>query len=194
MRIEASNICTAMYDNAIGSKVIDRLAFMSELNAAVLAHDPTKDRVLGQHFITLPTEVCSFVSAGVGKPTENPDDYVLRSYRGKVSAFLKRGLAYKVEGCAVVVYTRDAYFADPDVTTEEAARISALEIWEYKEPITHILVAVLASGPTPQLTPYRFTANLAGGNREAQVWTADEIRAKAVAIMDYDRECVTVAD
>jgi hypothetical protein len=61
--------------------------------------------------------------------------------------------------------------------------------------ITHVLVAVLAfAGPQSQLSPHRFAANLAGGNHEAQAWTADEIRAKAKDIMAYDNEWVTVAD
>jgi len=36
--------------------------------------------------------------------------------------------------------------------------------------------------------------DLAGGNKEALVWTADEIRAKATEIRAYDEEWAVVAD
>jgi hypothetical protein len=120
--------------------------------------------------------------------------YTLRLYRGRVSAFLKRKHAAATESLHCVVYTRQAYFDDPDITPEEMARIVAVDLLNGR-PVTHVLVAVLASaGPQSQLGPYRFTANLAGGNHEAQVWTADEIRAKARAIMAYDQAWQTVAD
>jgi hypothetical protein len=56
-------------------------------------------------------------------------------------------------------------------------------------------VAVLAAaGRESPLSPYRFAWNLAGGNHEAETWTADEIRAKAKEIMAYDGKWSTVAD
>lgn len=50
------------------------------------------------------------------------------------------------------------------------------------------------AGPKAPLTPHRLVANLAGGNRAALVWTADEIRAEAMASNEYDREWCVVAD
>jgi len=84
------------------------------------------------------------------------------------------------------VYTRDAYVADPDITPED---IQALG------DSTHVIIAVLASsGPSAPLTPHRFVHNLAGGNNEALLWTADEIRAKAKEILSYANEYSVVAD
>lgn len=182
-----SNICSAFEPTGvIGSKVIDHAGFSRVLQTAVDAHDFTQGRVPGQGFIPLPAAL-PFVSAGVGHPTENPGDYVMRLYRGRVTIFLRREHAAAVESCAAVVYTKLAYLSDPDVTSEEAARIT--------DPVTHVLVAVLASaGPRSELGPYRFAANLAGGNHEAQRWTADEIRAKAKAVVEYDDQWTTVAD
>lgn len=189
MRIALSNICTAFQAaGVIGSKVLDGVEFFRILEHAVAAHDFSQDRIPGQGFIQLPT-TGSLVSAGVGRRREDPQDYVLREYRGRVAAFLKREFAAETQSCAVVVYTKDAYLNDPDITPEETRRIELLD-----PPVTHLLVTVLASAGPSQLSPHRFTANLAGGNHEAQAWTADEIRAKAKAIMEYDDEWVTVAD
>lgn len=193
--IATSDICTALQgQGVIGSKVTDEYQFMVELHNAVADHDFSADRVPGQGFIHLPKGI-PFVSAGVGKPVPDTESYTLRLYRGKVQAFLKRGHAAPVENLHCVVYTLDAYVRDPDVTPEEVVRLVKQLDDEEGPEATHVLVAVLASaGPQSQLGTYRFTANLAGGNREAQLWTADEIRAKAREIMDYDQAWQTVAD
>jgi len=203
-QIVPSNICSAFGTHSvIGSKVINHAEFNRMLLAAVAAHDFSADRIPGQAFILIP-EAIPFVSAGAGRPTTDPSNYVLREYRGKVSAFLKREFAAPVEGCAAVVYTKKAYLDDPDITPEEAQRIDSFGYMNplgFPDPaywvctVTHVLVTVLAfAGPQSQLSPHRFTANLAGGNHEAQVWTADEIRAKAKDIMGYDNSWTTVAD
>lgn len=193
-----SNVCSAFgFTRVVGSKVTGPDSFSRVLISAIEAHDFSKDRIPGQGFLQIPDAV-PFVSAGVGVPTSNPDHYVLREHRGKVGAYLKREYAAPVEGCAAVVYTLAAYLADPDITQEETARVVAFSLRNSDGGSTEnvfVMVAVLAfAGPQSQLSPYRFTANLAGGNKEAQVWTADEIRAKAVAIMEYDNAWVTVAD
>lgn len=191
MRIIPSNICTALEPDTIGSKVADAVGFMQALAAAVSLHDFNADRVPGQAVIAVPAGV-SYVSCGVGQPVHEPDAYVLKLYRGKVSAFLKREHAAPVESLACVVYTKAAYLRDPDVSKEELARI---EVENVGWPVTHVLVAVLASaGPQSQLSPQRFVHNLAGGNREAQLWSADEIRAKARDVVEYAEHWEVVAD
>ena len=103
---------------------------------------------------------------------------------------LKREFAAPVEGCAAVVYSLAAYLADPDLEgeTEEIKRITDLNP-------AYVIVAVLAfAGPKAALSPYRLTANLAGGNLEAQVWDADKIRQVAKDSKSYDDAWATVAD
>lgn len=191
----AADICTAFEDDCIGSKVTDEDTFDLFLNKAILNHDTTKDRVPGQHFIVLPDAVSQAVSCGVGLNSDDPDNYVLREHRGRVSSYLKRRYACPTTGVSVVVYTVAAYLGDPDVTAEETARIKLIDDEYPGEPVTHVIVAVLAhGGPAPQLSPYRFVHNLAGGNLEAFVWSADEIRAKAVDIKAYDDMYSVVAD
>jgi len=187
MFITPSDICSALNENTIGSKVIDQPEFAVVMARAVAAYDFSQARIPGQGFIMIP-EAVPFVSAGVGPRSKNPNDYVLREHRGIVSAYLKREFAAQVSGCAIVIYTKDAYLRDPDVTSAEAERINT-------NGATHVLVAVLAfAGPDSPLPPYRLVWNLAGGNREAATWTADEIRSKAKAAIDYDNAWVTVAD
>ena len=189
MKIELSNIVTAFQTSeVIGSKVTNEEGFMRALLKVVEAHDFAGERIPGQGFVHLGDAVNDFVSAGVGKRQEDPDCYHVQTHRDRCSIYLKRGYAEPVTGCACVVYTMEAYVKDPEV---DEAEVSALE----KAGATHVLVAVLAfAGPQSELSPLRFSANLAGGNREALAWTADEIRAKAKAVMDYDSDWCPVAD
>jgi hypothetical protein len=184
MKIALADIVTAFDDFTIGSKVTDRDGFFDALTKAIEAHDFSTDRIPGQAFIVCPDAI-PFVSAGDGKRTDNPEDYIPALHRGQVGLYLKREKAGEVQFCAAVVYTKEAYLKDPDVTHEEAERIGDAD---------YVLVAVIASsGPESPLSPYRFVHNLAGGNREAQVWTGDEIRDRAKDILAHANEWATVA-
>ena len=188
MKIEKSNIVTAFDKKTIGTKVVNPSEFEGFLAEAVRQHDPSKDRVPGQHFLPMPTESFSTVSAGVGVRTGNLGDYILREYRGQVDIYLRREFAPPVESLAVIVYTAEAYLADPDASPDEADRIR-------HSGASHVLVAVLASaGPRAPLSPKRFVHNLAGGNREAMAWNADEIRAKAIESEAYHDQWCVVSD
>jgi len=187
-RVERSDIVSAFETQTIGTKVVDEAGFMNFLQNCVKNHDSSKDRQLGQHFIPMPAEAFKTVSAGVGTRTENPEDYVLRLYRGRVETYLKREKAAIVENLAAIVYTAEAYLSDPDVKGEEVERIQ-------NSGATHVLVAILASaGPRSPLSPYRLVHNLAGGNKEAQQWTENEIRSMAEESKKYHDEWATVAD
>ncbi len=182
---------TALSDKAVGSRVVDKMRFLDILAKAICRHDGSQDRVSGQHTIVLPPEVLPFVSSGVGRRTDNPDDYVLRVYRGQVGPYLKRDFALPVENCVVTVYTREAYLIDPEVAGDG---IEKRYIAEHPEA-THILVSVRASaGPETPLTPHRLVSNLGGGNNEALEWSADEIRGIARQSKDYWNQWALVAD
>lgn len=183
-----SNICKALDAAPVGSRVIDAAGFSDALIAAIDAHDFAAERVPGQAFLPLPDAVGS-VSAGEGQRTTDPADYVAVEHRAKVELYLRRECAAECTFCAAVVYTAAAYLADPDVQNEpdEAARVKATGA-------PYVLVAVIASAaPKGPLTPDRFVANLAGGNKEAQLWSADEIRAKAKEVEAHWSEWCVVA-
>lgn len=185
MKIEVSDICSAFGNRVIGTKVTDKDKFLEVAEKAIQEHDFTKDRVPGQGFILVP-EALPFISAGVGRKRSRTDAYVCRKHRGVVSAYLRREFAETATGCALVVYTLKAYLKDPDVTPAEATRVAGSDF---------VLVAVLGfAGPESPLPPYRLVWNLAGGNREALEWSADEIRARAKKAIEYDSEWATVAD
>jgi hypothetical protein len=166
-----TDCCQAFSEGiVVGSKVINRADFLSHVHHGVKAHDFTKDRVPGQGFIVLPKTVFEHVSAGDGEHTHDPGHYTVAVHRGRADAYLIRERAGAVTFCAVVVYTKAAYLADPEVDGE------------LPDEIKHVVVAVLASsGPESPLPLYTLVNNLAGGNKEALDWTADEIRAKASA-------------
>lgn len=183
-KLVCASIVTAFDTYVVGSKVTSKGEFLRVAVQAIEAHDFTTDRVPGQGFLVVPDAI-PFVSAGDGFRTEDPSDYVPVLHRGEVQLCLRRVKAGPVRSVALIVYTREAYLADPEVDTEERERVALA---------THVLVAVLASsGPNGPLTPGRLVANLAGGNNEALAWTADEIRATAAASNNYWTRYAVVA-
>lgn len=186
-KFHVSNVCSAFTPAPVGTKVTDAGAFTAALALAVAAHDPAGDRTPGQHFVMLPGDALATVSAGVARRADVPEDgYVVRVHRGRADCYAARPYAARATGLAAVVYTRDAYAADPQVTAEEVAGIPG--------DVTHVIVAVLAfAGPKAPLSPHRFVANLAGGNRDAATYSADEMRAMAREVIAYDDEWIVVA-
>lgn len=185
----AANIVTALNEEAIGTRIKNVRRFFEVAEAAVAGFDFAAQRVPGQGFIMCP-DLAPALSAGVGKRSDNPEHYVCRVHRGRVDAYLRREYAAPCEGAALVVYTRAAYLADPDVQKDgaEKARIEASEA-------THVLVAVLGfAGPKAPLSPYRLVHNIGGGNREAATWTVEEIVGQAKDSLAYDNEWAVVAD
>ena len=184
-----SSICSAFTDNTIGSRVLGSGDFKANLSTALDTYDVSKDRVPGQHFIEFPNTVgcLSLVSAGVGKiKGRTADDYVVREHRGECAAYLKREFAEPVTGVACVLYTLEAYKSDPEVDMSKES---------FGDDVSHVIVAVLAyAGPKSPLSSKRFVSNLAGGNKEALTWDADEIRTKAEEINNYHSEWTVVAD
>ena len=197
--LTCSNIVTAFDEKCIGTRVLKEHAqdFMMALALQVKTHSQdvyngfSRDRVPGQMYLPMPNEMLPMVSSGVGRRTQVETDYVARFYRGKVNLYLSRDHAPdKTEHLACVVYTRDAYLRDPDVFIDgyEQDRIRATYA-------THVIVAILGSiGRLAPYPPGTFIHNLAGGNREALLWDAGEIRARARDIEKYWNEYATVAD
>lgn len=164
MKFGFSDVLKCFEPTTIGTKVLDQTKFMEVLEAAVKAYDPKTDKQEGQHFVELPSSALELISAGVGQHTGNPDDYLVRVWRGEMGHYLKREHAAKCSGCAVIVYTRAAYQADPEV--DKTRFLAACPT----EDITHVVVAVLGfAGPNPTVSPFRFTANLAGSNNEYDI-------------------------
>ena len=127
MKIWNSDIVTAFKSGGvIGSKVEDHACFLDVLSKAVADYDFTQGKVPGQGFVHLGGRVNSFVSAGVGKRVDDPSAYVVRTHRGRCTAYLKRVYAEAVTGCACVVYTMEAYKSDPEVSANEVALLEEL--------------------------------------------------------------------
>jgi len=184
MKIALSNILTAFSAITVGSKVLHPEAFIAALLDALEHHDTSKDRTPGQHFVVCPRSMFELVSGGVGPASSNPDDYVLREWRGDVMAFLHREKASPVNFLACVVYTREAYLNDPEVTGTEREKIGGA---------THVLVAVLAGDAGP-VQPGRLVYNLAGANHDFDAMSGDEIRKLAKESSEYWSTHNVVAD
>jgi len=182
--LSISKVCTAFMDGSVGTKVLDGDAILSALDVAIPAHDFTKDKVPGQGFLKLP-DLFDAVRCGVGLRTTNPDDFHAKEHRGRVNLYLKPHLAAPCEGLAAIVYTLDAYLADPQVDEEENRALIVMKT-------THVLVALLAfAGPEAPVDEVRFVSNLAGGNKETEDWTIEKAKNEAGKVKEYhDRWCV----
>lgn len=184
---------TAFDAKTVGSKVVDSVGFLNALSVAVESFDfnaETNEHVTttGQGGIPL-NDALACVSAGVGPKCNVLSRYVLREWRGEIKPYLLRDFAALVDNLIVIVYTVEAYLADPQVDTSERTEIEA-------GGATHVIVAVLANaGPKPPAySPGRLVANLAGGNNDALAWDADTIRAHAVQAAIYAETWSVVAD
>ena len=182
-----SSICSAFGNNVIGTRVMNQGDFLAVVDEALQSHDTSGDRVEGQHFVQLPEAAVSMVSAGVGLVKDQPvEHFVVREHRGEVNCYLHRAHAADADGVAAIVYTLDAYKADPEVDMSKE---------DFDGDVSHVIVAVLAfAGPQSPLTTHRFVSNLAGGNKEALEWDANEIRSRAEVINSYWSEWRVVAD
>ena len=166
-----------------GSKIIDPEGFCQSLIRAIASHDVSSDAVKGQSVLTL--DAPETVSCGIGLATPNPEDYVLRAHRGRVNSYLKREHALPTESLRVVLYTRDAYMADPEFTGPI----------NWQPNVDFVVVAVLASsGPLSPRSAYRLVHCLAGGNNEADTWALEDIRAMAREIIAYEDRYSLVSD
>jgi len=174
---------TAFSSITVGSKVIHPEAFIAALLDALEHHDSSKDRTPGQHFVVCPSSMFELVASGVGLSSSNPDDYVLREWRGEVQAFLRREKATPITFLACVVYTREAFLADSQVEEGEKDLGDA----------THVLVAVLAGDSGP-VQPGRLVHNLAGGNHDYDIVTVEEIKKLARESSAYWSTHSVVAD
>lgn len=190
-----ASTCTAVQDAAIGSRLLPqhRIEFIGEVISAIKLDDAIGGPdAIGQYLIRLHPATTRMVLSGLGKRSVDPDDYVLRSHRGYVSAFLKREHAAPTLAVDVVVYTREAYLKDPDVQQDER------ELHRVQHSsATHILVGVLAHGASEsELSPFRFVHNLAGGNNAylPENLTVEDIVAEAQSVMRHASEWSVVAD
>ena len=98
----------------------------------------------------------SFLSGGIAVSSNDPDHYIVYSYRGQVQLFMKREHALPVKGCEVIVYTREAFLSDPEVGDDAIEKIG---------DATHVVVAVLGNSGEPSgVSPDRLVSNMAGGS------------------------------
>jgi len=183
-KISFSPVCSANRLSPVGSKVVDHMGFLRALKESIEAFDWSTAAVPGQALIDVP-EAINCVSSGVGHQSNLTERYTLREHRGKVSAYLKREYALPVTSCKVVVYSLEAYLADPQVTSERALTVLHSNAYPLAESgQLYVVVAVLAgASDEPARSPYRFVDCLAGGNNEADTWTLEDIREMAKEII-----------
>jgi hypothetical protein len=188
MKFAVDKDVAAFSDGGIGSRVLDPDSLLDVLATAVAQHDTSNDRTKGQHFVVLSSETYSYVSAGEGLRVPCPEEYVVREHRGLCKEYLKREHALPVRSLAVVVYTREAYCADPDVMADPS-RVEGLP------ECTHVIVSVLAGSDNGSVVSAdRFVANFAGGNKDYDAMSLGELRALAAEVKAHNKKFCVVAD
>ena len=143
----------------------------------------------GQGFVSLPEEAWDCVLPGVARRTTNPEDYKNALHRGKVGQFLDRTKVElpALDGVAAIVYTREAFLADPQTSDEEKQAF-------IEAGYTHCWVTTLAfAGPKPPVTSWRFVVNLAGGNVSYEEMSKEDLVEMAQFIEAYESEWAVVA-
>ncbi len=184
IKLGHSGIFTGFEPTGVGTRITDPAHVLAAIESRLST---------GDHLVSAPGQFEIPLSAtgllgGIGRRTQNQDDYVVRTWRGRVDMFLKREFAVPVAHAKAIVYTIDAYEADPQVSALESQVLR-------DQSVTHVIVAILAfAGPPAKLSPLRFVMNLAHGNNEALLWSRDEIVERAKAVERYDAEWCVVAD
>ncbi|MHA2068884.1 MAG: hypothetical protein ACXABY_31360 [Candidatus Thorarchaeota archaeon] len=179
VRLTVANICSAFDVLTIGSKFRSP-AIYAGVCKAIARHSFPEN---GQDVIEAPELISMVRSGDAPVPKEQEEEhFVLRLYRGRVSRYLHASFAEKVEvkSCRLVVQTKEAYLKDPDCCGDKEAGIPR-DQEEFDRindmDCTHVLVALLASGRPVESTvsPYRFVANLSGGNNDYLGYTKEEL-------------------
>jgi hypothetical protein len=189
MNIGISNIVTAFDEKTIGSKVINSYEFIMDLSNSIREF---QELFLNNGQALIPLKNPDNVSCGIALRSGIPlEGFHAKLYRDEVSLYAKRNYALKADHISAVVYTIQAYKADPQVSLEEVKELE-------EKQVDYVLVAVLASvGPKPPMGSGRFVRNLAGGNnryKSENGYTLEQAITEAQEIVSYEQRYITVAD
>lgn len=188
MKITVSNICSAFNEKTVGSKVVSRTYFMACLKEAI------ENAKFDNGVCVVPCDDATVAcTSGVAKRSTVPfNGYIGREHRGEVILCAMRVYASETKSVSVVVYEKDRYVKESQVSKDEADRVEA-------SGADYVIIAVIASageGPSP-LTSHRFVRNLAGGNKDfapENGYTLEKAIEKAKEITAYEQEWIVVAD
>ena len=196
LNVIASSLLLAQSgNNVVGTKVLDLPAVIQQVRGLIADKMLREDGHAAGQYTLHPADggtatfdhAVSLVSCGDGKHTGMAEDYVVRSHRGQVGSYLFRGFAERATNIMYVVYSGEAYRADPDVQKDDVELARA-------KNADYVIVTVIASAAPAVMPVATFLRNLAGGNNAAKAWDGDEIRRRAVEVADHAKTWATVAD
>ncbi|KKW28677.1 MAG: hypothetical protein UY72_C0064G0005 [Candidatus Uhrbacteria bacterium GW2011_GWD2_52_7] len=123
----------------VGYKIPDLEAFIAAVKDAFV--NPDLNEVTPGEFVISKPEISRLVKPGIGKRSNNPEDYVLRNHRGKVGAFLKREFAIPYADYNVIIWTLPRFSKE---STESPSDFEDLTKF-MKSGCTHALVGAKAA-------------------------------------------------
>lgn len=187
IKLGISGVCKAFDDACVGTRVVStQRDFVKCAIADALASFNMPAN--GQSFIPLMGGICEAVYSGDDtRDGLTAKSIVVKEWRGELMMFARRR-ALPATFVAAIVYTREAYFADPEVDEAERVRLG---------DATHVLVALLGiRGPKPGLSSMRFVRNLAGGNVSFAPGqrSYEDFVTMVKEIVAYETSWITVAD
>ena len=155
-RIYVSDNIKAFEDKCIGPKVLDKFSFFNEVYDASTKFQwgSPKKKSYGEAFLILGEYASKNVLSGFGKRTQDINDYILRSHKNRVEAFLKREKAEAHHGVVVCVTDRQKK-KEAEGNTEQAAAPPFLEF-----EITDIITL---AGPSVILSEKDFVKDIVDG-------------------------------
>lgn len=185
------------YDGVIGAKVLNP----SDFKAIVAARVPgflenTKPDEDGEWSIDLKADVLPLLSSGMGRRSNDLEDYVVRKFRGRVGLYLKREFAMAPRRCEVGVVTKETYVTEHRYHMQQDGLTDA-EL----ENVTHVVVSVrIFAGPDTARTPtkpHSFIAKLSnavGKPDKQDALSVIDLCNEAWNIDNYWRTFCEVAD
>lgn len=164
MKIKAFEFATGKFENeVVGTKCLGTLGdFLGVLAPLIEAHVPDPGATPGQLVIPLPTELLTSLLPGDRARTLDKADYHPQDWRKSMEMFMLREQGAHAEDGIAIVFTREAWCADPDFDPGDPF---------LEEDTTHVLVDIRAVGNHRDDVSYRrWLLNFTGGS---SAWTIE---------------------
>jgi hypothetical protein len=179
VKLDIAESCSAFEKHhVVGAKVLDHSGLFAAIKTAIAEYDRF-DEVDGELFLELPLETRTFVRARVGKATRFPQDYVVRRKDGLMQAYLLPEHAAPVDVLVVIVFTAEAYLANPKLRDGVVVA----------DDVTHVITEVLPNSGLDVHTPMEMLSGI-GGDLDEFSW----LHARDLGRVEREDRCYALTE